>query len=177
MILVIDGAYTEYAAGYDGGARLATERPNVLMTRTFSKIYGLGGLRIGWGYGPREMIDVMTRIRQPFNLSALQMAAAEAAVRDTAWLRDCAALNADQRARLTGALRQLGLECDESHANFVLARFGSPARAEEADAALQAAGIIVRRPTSYGFPDGLRITVGDADQTSRVIAALTEWAA
>ncbi|MEO0939031.1 MAG: histidinol-phosphate transaminase [Pseudomonadota bacterium] len=177
VILVIDGAYTEYAAGYDGGAALASTRPNVLMTRTFSKIYGLGGLRIGWGYGPRDMIDVMARIRQPFNLSAVQMAAAEAAVRDTAWVRDCAALNADQRARLTGALRQLGLACDESHANFVLARFDTPARAEAADAALQAAGIIVRRPTSYGFPEGLRITVGDADQTSRVIAALTEWAA
>lgn len=177
VILVIDGAYTEYAAGYDGGARLATERANVLMTRTFSKIYGLGGLRIGWGYGPAEMIEVMTRIRQPFNLSAMQMAAAEAAVRDPGWVRRCAALNADQRARLTGALRQLGLDCDESHANFVLARFGSPERAAAADAALQAAGIIVRRPTSYGFPDGLRITVGDADQTSRVIAALTEWAA
>jgi histidinol-phosphate aminotransferase len=175
VILVIDSAYAEFAEGYDGGAALAGTRPNVLMTRTFSKIYGLGGLRIGWGYGPRAMIDVMTRIRQPFNLSVLQLAAGEAAVRDRAWVRDCAALNAQQRARLTGALRQLGMACDESHGNFVLARFADAAEAESADAALQRDGIIVRRVAGYGFPEGLRITVGDAAQTGRVITALTRW--
>jgi len=175
VILVIDAAYAEFATGFDGGAALAGSRPNVLMTRTFSKIYGLGGLRIGWGYGPKSMIDVMTRIRQPFNLSVLQLAAGEAAVRDQAWVRACAQLNADQRARLTGALRQLGLACDDSHANFVLARCADEAEALSADAALQADGIIVRRVAGYGFPEGLRITVGDEDQTGRVIAALTRW--
>lgn len=175
VILVLDGAYTEYAGEYDGGVALADARPNVLMTRTFSKIYGLGGLRIGWGYGPRGMIDVMTRIRQPFNLSELQMAAAEAAVRDRRWVADCAGLNADQRARLTGAVRQLGIACDDSQGNFILARFADAAAAAAADAVLQADGIIVRRVAGYGFPEGLRITVGDADQTGRVIAALTRW--
>ncbi len=175
IILVIDGAYTEYTEGFDGGAALAGTRPNVLMTRTFSKIYGLGGLRIGWGYGPQHMIDVMTRIRQPFNLSVIQLAAAEAAVRDRDWVARCAALNVAQRTRLTGALRQLGLGCDDSHANFVLARFADAAEAQAANAALLADGIIVRVPTSYGFPDGLRITVGDQDQTGRVIDALTRW--
>ncbi|WP_323765672.1 histidinol-phosphate transaminase [Marinovum sp.] len=175
VILVIDAAYAEYAEGYDGGARLATQRPNVLMTRTFSKIYGLGGLRVGWGYGPQEIIDVLRRLRQPFNLSELQMAAAEAAVRDGNWMRDCAALNADQRARLTGALRQMGIACDDSDANFVLARLADEAEAAAADRALQSEGILVRRVTGYGFPEGLRITVGDADQTGRVIAALTRW--
>ncbi|MEM8655747.1 MAG: histidinol-phosphate transaminase [Pseudomonadota bacterium] len=176
-ILVIDGAYTEYAEGYDGGLSLAETRPNVLMTRTFSKIYGLGGLRVGWGYGPRDMIDVMTRIRQPFNLSTVALAAAEAAVRDTQWVADCAALNADQRARLTGALRQLGLACDDSDTNFVLARAASVAEADAAEAALNADGILVRRVAGYGFPEGIRITVGDAAQTGRVIDALTEWRA
>ena len=175
VILVIDGAYTEFAEGFDGGAALAGSRDNVLMTRTFSKIYGLGGLRIGWGYGPKAMIDVMTRIRQPFNLSVLQLAAGEAAVRDRDWVTRCARLNADQRARLTGGLRQLGVACDDSHANFVLARFADEAEALSADAALQAEGIIVRRVAGYGFPEGLRITVGDEEQTGRVIAALTRW--
>lgn len=175
VILVIDAAYAEYAEGYDGGASLAETRPNVLMTRTFSKIYGLGGLRIGWGYGDADMIGVMTRIRQPFNLSGLQMAASIAAVQDRDWVRDCVALNADQRARLTGALRQLGLACDDSHTNFVLARFGDEAEALSADAALQSRGIIVRRPANYGFPEGLRITVGDEAQTGRVIDALVRW--
>ncbi|WP_299610659.1 histidinol-phosphate transaminase [uncultured Tateyamaria sp.] len=175
VILVIDGAYTEYADGYDGGLSLAETRPNILMTRTFSKIYGLGGLRVGWGYGPKDMIDVMTRIRQPFNLSTVALSAAEAAVRDTKWVEDCAALNADQRARLTGALRQLGLACDDSDTNFVLARAASAVEADAAEAALNADGILVRRVAGYGFPEGIRITVGNADQTGRVIAALTEW--
>lgn len=177
VILVIDGAYTEYAEGYDGGVSHARTRPNVLMTRTFSKIYGLGGLRIGWGYGPREMIDVMTRIRQPFNLSVVQLAAAEAAVRDTAWLETCAALNAEQRARLTGALGQLGIACDASETNFVLARFAGDEEAGSAEAALVADGILVRRVAGYGFPEGLRITVGDRDQTGRVIDCLNRWRA
>ncbi|MFK7877708.1 MAG: histidinol-phosphate transaminase [Paracoccaceae bacterium] len=177
VILVIDGAYTEFAEGYDGGAALAQTRPNVLMTRTFSKIYGLGGLRVGWGYGPQEIIDVMTRLRQPFNLSNMQLDGAEAAVRDTGWLRDCAQLNADQRARLTGALRQLGLACDDAQGNFVLARCVDASEADRAEAALQAKGILVRRVAGYGFPEGLRITVGDADQTGRVIDALTTWRA
>ena len=177
IILVIDGAYTEYAAGYDGGLALAETRPNVLMTRTFSKIYGLGGLRVGWGYGPRAMIDVMTRIRQPFNLSVPALAAAEAAVRDIDWRDTCAALNADQRARLTGALRQHGLACDDSDTNFVLARAGSVAEADAFEAALNADGILVRRVAGYGFAEGLRISVGDVAQTDRVIDTLTRWRA
>lgn len=175
VVLVLDGAYTEFAEGYDGGVKLADERPNVLMTRTFSKIYGLGGLRIGWGYAALEMIGVLNRIRQPFNLSELQMAAAEAAVRDQGWVTECADLNAEQRARLTGALRQLGFACDDSFGNFVLARLADEAEAAAADAALQAYGILVRRVGSYGFPEGLRITVGDAEQTGRVIDTLTRW--
>lgn len=175
VVLVIDGAYTEFADGYDGGAALAGSRPNVLMTRTFSKIFGLGGLRIGWGYGAPEMIETMTRIRQPFNLSVVQLAAAEAAVCDTDWIRACAELNKAQRARLQGALRHLGIACDDAHGNFVLARFANEAEALSADAALQAEGIIVRRVAGYGFPEGLRITVGDADGTGRVVETLTRW--
>ncbi len=174
-ILVIDGAYVEYAQDYDGGASLATHRPNVLMTRTFSKIYGLGGLRIGWGYADRALIEVMTRIRQPFNLSTIQLAAAEAAVRDTSWVEDCAALNRDQRARLQGALGQLGIACDDSQTNFVLARFKDAPEAASAHDALIEDGIIVRKVAGYGFPEGLRMTVGDADQTGRLIESLTKW--
>jgi histidinol-phosphate aminotransferase len=175
VILVIDGAYTEYAEGYDGGVEYARTRPNVLMARTFSKIYGLGGLRIGWGYGPREMIEVMTRIRQPFNLSVVQLAAAEAAVRDDAWLSSCVMLNQEQRARLTGALGQLGVDCDPSETNFVLARFADAAEAQSAEEALRSDGILVRAVGGYGFPEGLRITVGDAEQTGRVIDSLRRW--
>ncbi|TDK41314.1 histidinol-phosphate transaminase [Antarcticimicrobium luteum] len=175
VLLVIDGAYTEYAEGFDGGAALAGARPNVIMTRTFSKVYGLGGLRIGWGYGPRELIEVMTRIRQPFNLSGVQLAVAEAAVRDRDWVETCTALNAQQRARLVGAIRQLGVACDDSHTNFVLARFADAEEATAVDQMFQDDGIILRRVTGYGFPEALRITVGDEEQTGRVIETLTRW--
>lgn len=172
VILVHDGAYTEFAGGFDGGASLVDRHPNVVMTRTFSKIHGLGGLRIGWGYAAREIIDVLNRIRQPFNLSNAQMAAAEAAIRDTAFTAHCADLNARMRERMRQSLIRMGIGCDESHANFVLARFGSPAEAEAADAALRADGILVRRVGGYGLPAALRITVGDEDGCRRVIDCL-----
>lgn len=175
VALVLDGAYTEYSAGFDGGTRFAETYPNVLMTRTFSKIYGLGGLRVGWGYGGQHLIETLTRIRQPFNLSNIQMDAAIAAVQDRAWVETCADLNAEQRARLIGAVRQLGVACDESETNFVLARFDTEAEAAAANTALAEDGIIVRAATGYGFAEALRITVGDADQTGRVIASLTRW--
>jgi len=175
VILVLDGAYAEFADGFDGGAALVDEFPNVVMTRTFSKIHGLGGLRIGWGYARRAVIDVLNRVRQPFNLSQAQMAAAEAAVRDTAYTRWCATENARWRAWLRNALVQMGVGCDESHANFVLARFASPAEAEACDAALKAEGIIVRRVAGYKLPECLRITVGDEAACRRVVGVIAQF--
>lgn len=177
VLLVHDGAYTEFAVGADGGAGLVDRHPNVIMTRTFSKIHGLGGLRIGWGYARREIIDVLNRIRQPFNLSSAQMAAAEAAIRDTGFRDRCADLNARMRDRLRNSLIQMGIGCDESFANFVLARFADPAEAEAADAALRDDGILVRRVAGYGLPDALRITLGDADGVTRVIDCLGRFMA
>lgn len=172
VILVHDGAYTEFAGDGDGGAALADRHSNVIMTRTFSKIHGLGGLRIGWGYAAREMIDVLNRVRQPFNLSNAQMATAAAAVRDRAFTRSCVDLNAAMRDRMRRSLIQMGVECDESFANFVLARFDSSATADAADAALRSEGILVRRVGGYGLPAALRITVGDADGCTRVLDCL-----
>ena len=168
VVLVHDGAYAEYVDGFDGGAALVDAYPNVVMTRTFSKIYGLGGLRIGGGYAQRDMIDVLTRLRQPFNLSDVQMAAAMAAVRDRDFVAMCRQENATWRRWLTDRLRQLGLGCDESHANFVLARFADASEAGLADTALRRDGILVRRVAGYGLPEALRITVGDAAACRRV---------
>lgn len=175
VILVHDGAYTEFADGFDGGAALVDEFPNVVMTRTFSKIYGLGGLRIGWGYARREIIDVLNRVRQPFNLSEAQMAAAEAAVRDVAYTRWCAEENATWRKWLRNALMQMGVGCDESFANFVLARFDSADEAAACDVALKAEGIIVRRVAGYKIPEGLRITVGDEAACRRVVEVIARF--
>nr|WP_111297786.1 histidinol-phosphate transaminase [Paracoccus saliphilus] len=177
VIFVHDGAYTEFADGFDGGATLVDRHPNVIMTRTFSKIHGLGGLRIGWGYASRQIIDVLNRIRQPFNLSAAQMAAAEAAIRDTDFTARCADLNARMRDRMRQSLIQMGIGCDESFANFVLARFDSPETAQAADAALRADGILVRRVGGYGLPAALRITVGDEAGCNRVLETLGRFMA
>ena len=148
-ILVIDGAYAEYVEGYDGGAALIEARHNVVMTRTFSKIYGLGGLRIGWGYGPAQIIDVLNRIRGPFNLSTAQLDAAEAAVRDRDHVNRCRSENTRLRHWLAEALAALGVPSDTSLANFVLARFADAAEAEACDAYLQKQGLIVRRVSGY----------------------------
>ncbi|MDG4648281.1 histidinol-phosphate transaminase [Roseibacterium sp. SDUM158017] len=174
-LLVMDGAYVEFVDDYDGGARLVEARGDVVMTRTFSKVYGLGGVRVGFGYAPRAIIEVLTRIRQPFNLSNVALAGAEAAVRDVEWVAECLRVNAAERARLTGGLRQLGIACDESFANFVLARFADEAEADAADAHLKSEGIIVRAPKSYGLPQCLRITVGRPQDNDRVLSALASF--
>ena len=175
VLLVLDGAYAEFVDGFDGGAALAASRENVVMTRTFSKLYGLGGLRIGWGYGPAAIIDVLNRVRGPFNLSAAQLATAEAALRDRQYAVWVQRENARLRRWLTDALRAAGLACDESHANFVLPRFASPAAADAAEAALRAEGLLVRKTGGYKLPECLRITVGDEAACQRVAAVLTEF--
>ncbi|MFV0245362.1 MAG: histidinol-phosphate transaminase [Qingshengfaniella sp.] len=174
-ILVLDGAYAEFIDGYDGGAALINARNNVVMTRTFSKLYGLGGLRIGWGYGPQAMIDVMNRVRSPFNLSVTQLETAEAAVRDTAYADHCRAENARLRAWLAQALADAGVPSDTSSANFVLARFADADEAMAADTALRQAGLIVRRVGGYGLPACLRITVGDEAACRRVAEAVAAF--
>ncbi len=174
-LLVLDGAYAEFFEGYDGGAALVTSRDNVVMTRTFSKLYGLGGLRVGWAYAAQDVIDVLNRIRGPFNLSSVALAGAEAGVRDRAFVARCLRENMAQRARLAGGLNQLGIACDESHANFVLARFADENEALAADAHLKASGILVRLVKGYGFPEALRITVGSADDVGRVLEALAQF--
>lgn len=174
-ILVLDGAYAEYVEGYDGGTSVVTARQNVVMTRTFSKIYGLGGLRIGWAYGPKAIIDVLNRIRGPFNLSNTQLDTAEAAVRDQDYVNRCRADNARMRNWLAEALAALGVPSDTSMANFILARFASPEEAEACDAFLQAQGLIVRRVSSYKLPHCLRITVGDEASCRRVAHAIGQF--
>ncbi len=174
-ILVLDGAYAEYVEGYDGGLALIESRDNVVMTRTFSKIYGLGGLRIGWGYGPTAIIDVLNRIRGPFNLSNTQLDAAEAAMRDQDYVTRCRTDNARMRVWLAEALAELGVPSDTSLANFVLARFANAAEAEACDDYLRDQGLIVRRVAGYKLPHCLRITVGDESACRRVAHAVAQF--
>ncbi|WP_226779690.1 histidinol-phosphate transaminase [Oceaniglobus trochenteri] len=172
VLLVLDGAYAEYVDDFDGGAKLVDKRENVFMTRTFSKLYGLGGLRIGWGYGPAHVIDALNRVRGPFNLSELQMAAAEAALRDGDYVEKCRAENARMRTWLAKALAELGVPSDTSCANFILARFHDPDEADACEAHLRSEGLLVRRVAGYKLPNCLRITVGDEASCRRVVHAI-----
>ncbi|HGG05204.1 MAG TPA: histidinol-phosphate transaminase [Aliiroseovarius sp.] len=175
VLLVLDGAYAEYVDGFDGSAKLVTRRDNVVMTRTFSKMYGLGGLRVGWAYGPGHVIDVLNRVRGPFNLAGPQLVTAEAAIRDQAHVEKCRLENTRMRDWITTALREKGLEVDDSSANFVLARFADQDTAEACDEHLKSVGLIVRRVGNYGFPNGLRITVGDEPASRRVVHAIGQF--
>jgi len=174
-LLVLDGAYAEFVDGFDAGRSLVDARENVVMTRTFSKIYGLGGLRIGWGYGPQSIIDVLQRIRGPFNISAAALAGAEAAVRDVAHTVKCQQENAKWRDWMAQALAELGVPSDTSTANFILARFGDADEANACDDYLQTQGIIVRRVAGYNLPHCLRITVGDEAGCRRVVHAIGQF--
>jgi histidinol-phosphate aminotransferase len=174
-LLVLDGAYAEYVEGYDGGAALVDARDNVVMTRTLSKVYGLGGLRVGWAYGPKHVIDVLNRIRGPFNLSTTQLETAEAAVRDQDYVAKCRSENARMRNWLAGALAELGVPSDTSMANFILARFASQEEAEACDAFLQGQGLIARRVGGYKLPHCLRITIGDESSCRQVAHAVAQF--
>jgi len=174
-LLVLDGAYAEYVEGYDGGVALVEARENVVMTRTFSKIYGLGGLRIGWGYGSKDVIDVLNRVRGPFNLSQAALNAAEAAVRDTSYVDHCRAENARWRTWLADALAAMGIPSDVSCTNFVLARMVSQKEAEACDSYLKSQGLIIRLVASYNLPNCLRITVGDEASCRRVVHAIRQF--
>ncbi len=177
VLLVLDGAYTEYIEGFDGGASLVENRTNVIMTRTFSKLYGLGGLRVGWGYGPRAVIDTLNRVRGPFNVSSAALAAAEAAVKDQDYADKCRRDNNRLRDWLSIALAEHGVTSDPSLTNFILARFASQSQAEACDEYLKSQGLIVRRVAGYNLPDCLRISVGDESACRRVAHAVGQFKA
>jgi histidinol-phosphate aminotransferase len=176
VLLVVDAAYAEYIdrADYEGAFALAEASDNVVVTRTFSKIYGLGGVRLGWGYCSEPVADVLNRSRNPFNVSSLAQVAGLAALADTGFLAPAQAHNNRFRAWLTGELRGLGLLVDESFCNFVLARFVVADEADAADRHLKSRGIIVRRMGAYHLPEALRITVGREDEVRALVDALAE---
>lgn len=179
VILVLDGAYAEYVRrnDYEAGVELVSNTANTVMTRTFSKIHGLAALRIGWAYCPEAVADVLNRIRGPFNLTAPAIAAGAAAVSDTAHMDKAAAHNDVWLPKLTAALEGIGLKVTPSVGNFLLVHFpdGDGRSAAAADDFLKDRRIILRRVTSYGFPNALRLTIGTDDENEAVIAALTEF--
>ena len=177
VALVIDGAYAEFvtADDYDTGVALASTADNVLMTRTFSKIYGLAGLRLGWAYGSDQIIDVINRIRGPFNVSSAAQAAGLAALHDVDFVNAARDHNTKWLAWLTQQLTALGLPVVPSVANFVLIKFESMDEAHAADLFLQERGYFLRRMDEYGFDDHLRLSVGPVDENEGVMEAITAF--
>ncbi len=178
VLLVIDAAYAEFvtAADYSAGVELVDGGENVVMTRTFSKIYGLAGLRLGWAYCPASVADVLHRIRGPFNVASPAQFAGIEAARDQAHVARARDHNSRWLARLTDMLHQRGLKVTPSVANFVLVHFPDDAKhnAKAAEAFLNARGIIVRNVTNYGLPHCLRITIGLDHEMEAVADALEE---
>ncbi len=178
-LLVIDQAYTEYLdpEDDDGGLELARTQPNVIVTRTFSKIFGLAAERIGWGYGPAEVIEAMHRIRAPFNVTAGGQAAAIASLHAAAFVEASRAHNARWRGWFDAEIAKLGnagLRAVPSKANFVLVLFEGATTAEEAYTGLMDRGFIVRWLPGQGLRHGLRISIGTEDHMRGVAAALRD---
>jgi histidinol-phosphate aminotransferase len=181
VLLVIDAAYAEYVDGddYSAGFELVDAFGSVVVTRTFSKVYGLAGTRLGWAYCPEAVADVLNRLRMPFNVAAPAQAAGIAALADLAFLEEAQRHNRHWRAWSRDAIAGLGLEVPQSHGNFLLIRFPSqPGRnAEAADAYLKSRGYIARRVASYGLPDRLRVSIGLEAEMRGFVSALAEFVA
>ena len=174
-LLVLDGAYAEYIQDFDSGLRLCEERNNVFITRTFSKIYGLGSLRVGWGYGPRNVIDALKRVKGPFNLSSVAQVTATAAIRDTEYVKKCREDNLRRREYLALELKKINIPSDQSFANFLLLQFSKSSTANSADKFLNNKGIIVRNVNNYGLGSALRISVGTSRDCEKVIGILKDF--
>jgi histidinol-phosphate aminotransferase len=178
-LLVLDAAYAEYVRrnDYESGIELAGSADNVVMTRTFSKIHGLAGLRLGWCYGPAHVIDALNRIRGPFNVSSPAIAAGVAALADRAHQERAVAHNDFWLPKLTAAIEKLGLRVTPSVGNFLLIHFPDERgrTAADADAFLSSRGVVLRRVAAYGLPNALRKTIGDDEANQATIAALGEF--
>jgi len=179
VLLVLDAAYAEYVTrnDYAAGIELVATCENVVMTRTFSKIYGLANLRLGWAYAPAHVIEAVNRIRAPFNVNGAAIEAGIAALTDVGHTEKAVAHNDKWRSWLTKQIGDLGIGVTPSVGNFLLLRFprASGRAAEEADAYLSSRGFVLRAVAAYGLPDCLRLTVGTAEANEGVLAALTRF--
>ncbi len=179
VLLVLDAAYAEYVQrnDYESGIELVATSENVVMCRTFSKIYGLAALRLGWMYGPAHVVDAVNRIRGPFNVNAAAIAAGVAAIRDTAHVEISRAHNSKWLAWLTEEISKLGLPVTPSVGNFVLIHFPEEKgrSAKDADAFLTKRGLILRQVGAYKLPNALRMSVGSEEANRLVVQALAEF--
>lgn len=173
VLVVLDEAYIEYAQDdhFPDGLSYLTRFPNMLVCRTFSKVYGLAGLRVGYGISASCIADVLNRVRQPFNVNSLALTAACAALNDEAYLAESRRLNQAGMRQLEEGLQALGLSWIPSKGNFLAVDFGIDAG--EINRGLLQEGVIVRPLAGYGMPSFLRVSIGLADENSRFLFALS----
>ena len=176
VLLVIDAAYAEYVSrnDYSNGMELVAGRDDTMVLRTFSKIYGLAALRLGWAYCPAAVADVLHRVRGPFNVTAPAIAAGVAALEDAAHIERAVAHNEKWLPWMTEQIQRIGLKVTPSIGNFVLIHFPA-GKGAAADAFLKARSIILRPVGAYGLPDALRLTIGTEADNRAVIAALADF--
>lgn len=181
VLLVLDAAYAEYVRrnDYESGIELVATSENVVMTRTFSKVYGLAALRLGWMYAPTVVVDAVNRVRGPFNINSPAMTAGVAALSDAAHVERAVAHNTRWLAWLTDEIQMLGLKITPSIANFVLIHFPRERgkSAKDADAFLLKRGLVLRRLEAYHLPDALRLSVGTEEANRLAVTALGEFLA
>lgn len=179
ILLVLDAAYAEYCTdpGYDPGTALVDAGDNCVMLRTFSKIFGLGGMRVGWAYAPAGVVDALNRVRGVFNVNAAAQAAAVAALAEPGWIEAAVRHNSAARARLAEALAAIGIRPWPTQGNFLLADFATAGRADAADAFLRSRGVLVRAMGAYDLPHCLRITIGTDEEVAIVVEALRAFVA
>ncbi|MEX1082372.1 MAG: histidinol-phosphate transaminase [Halofilum sp. (in: g-proteobacteria)] len=171
VIVVLDEAYSEYVdePEFPDGVGWLRQYPNLIVTRTFSKIYGLSGLRCGYGISSPAIADLLNRARHPFNVNSIALAAAEASLEDNAFVTESARINAAGRVQLDNGFRELGLDPIPSVANFIAVDVGGPGEAMHE--ALMARGVITRPIGAYEMPNHLRVTVGTSAENDRALAA------
>ncbi|MCQ2913914.1 MAG: histidinol-phosphate transaminase [Alphaproteobacteria bacterium] len=178
ILIVLDSAYAEYVPceDYTAGAEFVEEFNNVIMLRTFSKIYALGGLRIGWSYASKEIIDVFNRIRAPFNVNTMAQYAGVVAMQDREFVKKCFEHNKKWQKKFPEELSKIGLNCTPTVANFVLVHFPKTGKtSEKCDEFLKQHGYIVRRVLAYGLKDELRITIGNEEEMTTLVSLLKEF--
>jgi histidinol-phosphate aminotransferase len=178
VLLVLDAAYAEYVRrnDYESGIELVATSENVVMCRTFSKIYGLAALRLGWLYGPAHVVDALNRIRGPFNVGAPSIAAGVAAIGDTAHVENSRQHNEKWLAWVTAEIGKLGLKVTPSVGNFILIHFPETKgkTAKDADALLTARGCVLRAVAAYHLPNALRMSIGTEEANKLVVSTLAE---
>lgn len=174
VIVVVDEAYIDYVdePDYPDASLWLDKYPNLIVTRTFSKSYGLASLRVGYGLAHPDVTDLLNRVRQPFNVNSMALAAARAALEDQAFIERTVEMNRAGMVQITTALQAMGLDYIPSVGNFVTVDVGRPAG--EVDQGLLRAGCITRPVANYGLPNHLRITIGTESENSRVLAALKQ---